>query len=160
MSRIRRLGYAISEEGRRAASAQQAARIRDAAFTIVEQANLNASTTRKVTKKAAFTVVLRSLQSTRNLPFSLREHMALKELSQYINLAQSDKSHSLTLAHTDLLPISHPRSTRNHSMTASALSSARARWITDDPRITDDRAKTILASALTCEAGSVEHTYY
>ena len=160
MSRIRRLSHIISEEGRRALASQQATKIRDAAFSIVDQANLNASTTRKITKKAAFTVVLRSLQSTRNLPFSLREHMALKELSQYITLAQSDKSNSLTLSHTDLLPISHPRSTRDHSMTASALSEARARWITDDPRITDERTKTILASALTAEFGSVEHTYY
>ena len=160
MSRIRRLSQVISEEGRRALASQQATKIRDAAFSIVDQANLNASTTRKVTKKAAFTVVLRSLQSTRNLPFSLREHMAIKELSQYITLAQSDKSHSLTLSNTDLLPISHPRSTRNHSMTASALTEARARWIADDPRIVDGYAKTIIASALTSEYLSVEHIYY
>ena len=160
MSRIRRLSQVISEEGRRTLASQQAAKIRDAAFSIVDQANLNASTTRKVTKKAAFTVVLRSLQSTRDLPFSLREHMAIKELSQYITLAQSDKSHALTLSNTDLLPVSHPRSTRNHSMTASALLEARARWIADDPRIIDGYAKTIIASALTSEYSSVEHTYY
>ena len=160
MSRIRRLSQVISEEGRRALASQQAAKIRDAAFSIVDQANLNASTTRKVTKKAAFTVVLRSLQSTRNLPFSLREHMAIKELSQYITLAQSDRSHSLTLSNTDLLPVSHPRSTRNHAMTASALTEARARWVADDPRIVDGYAKTILASALTSEYLSVEHIYY
>ena len=160
MSRIRRLSQVISEEGRRALASQQAARIRDAAFTVVDQANLNASTSRKITKKAAFTVVLRSLQASRNLPFSLREHMALKELSQYITLAQSDKSNSLTLSHTDLLPISHPRSTRNHSMTASALLEARARWIADDPRVIDGYAKTIIASALTSKYDSVEHIYY
>lgn len=160
MSRIRRLSQVISEEGRRALASQQALRIRDTAFGLVDQANLNASTTRKITKKAAFTVVLRSLQATRNLPFSLREHMAIKELSQYITLAQSDKSNSLTLSNTDLLPISHPRSTRNHSMTASALTEARARWIADDPRIIDGYAKTIIASALTSEYASVEHVYY
>jgi hypothetical protein len=160
MSRIRRLSQVISEEGRRALASQQASRIRDTAFGIVDEANLNASTSRKITKKAAFTVVLRSLQSTRNLPFSLREHMAIKELSQYITLAQSDKSNSLTLANTDLLPVSHPRSTRNHSMTASALTEARARWIADDPRIVDGYAKTIIASALTSKYASVEHVYY
>jgi hypothetical protein len=160
MSRIRRLSQVISEEGRRALASQQATKIRDAAFSIVDQANLNASTTRKVTKKAAFTVVLRSLQSTRDLPFSLREHMAIKELSQYITLAQSDRSHSLTLSNTDLLPVSHPRSTRNHAMTASALTESRARWVADDPRIVDGYAKTIIASALTSEYLSVEHLYY
>jgi hypothetical protein len=160
MSRIRRLSQVISEEGRRALASQQASRIRDTAFGIVDEANLNASTSRKITKKAAFTVVLRSLQSTRNLPFSLREHMAIKELSQYITLAQSDKSNSLTLSNTDLLPVSHPRSTRNHSMTASALLEARARWVADDPRIVDGYAKTIIASALTSKYASVEHVYY
>jgi hypothetical protein len=160
MSRIRRLSQVISEEGRRALASQQASRIRDTAFGIVDQANLNASTSRKITKKAAFTVVLRSLQSTRNLPFSLREHMAIRELSQYITLAQSDKSTSLTLSNTDLLPVSHPRSTRNHSMTASALTEARARWVADDPRIVDGYAKTIIASALTSKYASVEHVYY
>lgn len=160
MSRIRRLSQVISEEGRRALSSQQAIRIRDAAFSIVDEANLNTASPRKVTKKAAFTVVLRSLQSTRDLPFSLREHMALKELSLYIALAQSDKSNSLTLSNTDLLPVSHPRSTREHSMTASALTEARARWISNDPRIIDGYAKTIVASALISEFDSVEHIYY
>jgi DNA polymerase III epsilon subunit-like protein len=160
VSRIRRLSHAISEEGRRSHAMNQALRIRESALSVVEQANSNANASRRITKKAAFTVVLRSLQATRHLPFSLREHMALKELTQYINLAQNNKTNSLTLSHTDLLPISHPRSTRDHSLTASALESSRARWFVDDPRITDDRARVILASALTSEFGSVEHTYY
>ncbi len=160
MSRIRRLSHAISEEGRRSQAMSQALRIRESALSVIEQANTNANTSRRITKKAAFTVVLRSLQATRHLPFSLREHMALKELTQYINLAQNNKSNSLTLSHTDLLPISHPRSTREHSLTASALESSRARWFVDDARITDERARVILASALTSEFGSVEPTYY
>ena len=127
---------------------------------MVEAANLSITPTRRVTKKAAFTVVLRSLEKTRNLPFSLRQHMALKELSTYINLAQSNKSNSLTLSHTDLLPVAHPRSTRNHSMTASALREARVRWYVDDPAIKDERAKTVLASALMAEIDSPEFIYY
>jgi len=134
--------------------------MRDSVLSLLEQVNQNAQASRRITKKSAFTVVLRSLQSTRNLPFSLREHMALKELSQYINLAQSNKVNSLTLSHTDLLPVSHPRSTRDHSLTASALREARNRWIADDSRITDDKARTILASALNAEVDSAEHTYF
>lgn len=160
MSRIRRLSYAISDKGRRAVPAQQASRIRESVLSLLEQVNQSAQASRRITKKAAFTVVLRSLQSTRNLPFSLREHMALKELSQYINLAQSNKTNSLTLSHTDLLPVSHPRSTRQHALSASALREARVRWIVSDSRITDDKARTILASALTAEQNSVEHTYF
>ena len=160
MSRVRRLSYAISEEGRRAQSIDQARRIRDAALSMVEEANLSITPTRRITKKSAFTVVLRSLEKTRNLPFSLRQHMALKELSTFINLAQSNKSNSLTLANTDLLPVAHPRSTRNHSMTASALREARVRWYVDNPAIKDDYARTVLASALIAEIDSPEFTYY
>ena len=160
MSRIRRIGYAISDKGRRSSVNNQAFRIRESVLSLLDEINQNAQVSRRVTKKAAFTVVLRSLQSTRNLPFSLREHMALKELSQYINLAQNNKSNALTLSNTDLLPVSHPRSTRQNSMTASALREAKIRWVIDDPRITDDRARTVLASALLAEIDSVEHTYY
>ena len=160
MSRIRRISYAISQDGRRATSLNQAQRIRESVLSLVEEANLNANSSRRITKKAAFSVILRSLQGTRHLPFSLREHMALKELSNYINLAKYNKPNALVYSHTDLLPISHPRSTREHSLTASALREARARWIVDDERITDTTAKTLLASALIAEVDSVEHTYY
>ena len=160
MSRVRRLSFAIAEQGRRANSTKQALRLRDAVVDILEEVNQNTSVSRRVTKRSAFTVVLRSLQKTKNLPFSLREHMALKELSSYITLAQSNKNSSLTLSNTDLLPTSHPRSTREHSLTASAARNARSRWFADDPRITDERAKTILSSAFSSEVGSVEHTYY
>jgi len=160
MSRVRRLSFAIAEQGRRANSTKQALRLRDAVVDILEEVNQNTSVSRRVTKRSAFTVVLRSLQKTKNLPFSLREHMALKELSSYITLAQSNKNSSLTLSNTDLLPTSHPRSTREHSLTASAVRNARSRWFADDPRITDERAKTILSSAFSSEVGSVEHTYY
>lgn len=160
MSRVRRISYAISKDGRRSTAIQQAIRIRDLALSIVEEANFSAQPTRRVTKKAAFTVVLRSLQQSHDMPFSLREHLAIKELNHYINLAQTNKLNSLTLSHTDLLPISHPRSTREHSMTASGLREANSRWYADDSRITDERARSILASAYSAKFGSVEHTYF
>lgn len=160
MSRVRRLSYAIAEQGRRANATKQALRLRDSVLSILDEVNQNTSVSRRITKRSAFTVVLRSLQATRNLPFSLREHMAIKELSNYINLAQSNKVNALTLSNTDLLPISHPRSTRQHTLTASALRNAHSQWFADDPRITDERARIILASAFSSEVGSVEHTYY
>jgi antirestriction protein ArdC len=45
-------------------------------------------------------------------------------------------------------------------MTASALRVARSRWFAADPRITDERAKAVLASAFESVPGSVEHRYY
>jgi hypothetical protein len=160
MSRIRRISYAITPEGSRAASIKQAMDLRDKVLSVVDDANFSTSTARKITKKAAFSVVMRSLEESKGLPLSLREHLAMKELNKYISLAKHNKSDFFYASNTDLLPISHPRSTREHSMTASALRIARSRWFAADPRITDERAKAVLASAFESIPGSVEHLYY
>lgn len=160
MSRIRRISYAITPEGHRANAIKQAVGLRDKVLSIVDDANFSTSTARKITKKAAFSVVTRSLEETKGLPLSLREHLAIKELNKYISLAKHNKSDFFYASNTDLLPISHPRSTREHSMTASALRVARSRWFASDPRITDERAKAVLASAFESIPGSVEHLYY
>jgi hypothetical protein len=160
MSRIRRISYAITPEGRRANVIKQAIDLRDKVLSVVDNANFSTSTARKITKKAAFSVVMRSLEESKGLPLSLREHLAMKELNKYISLAKHNKSDFFYATNTDLLPISHPRSTREHSMTASALRIARSRWFAADPRITDERAKAILASAFESIPGSVEHLYY
>lgn len=160
MSRIRRISYAITPEGHRANATKQAVGLRDKVLSIVDDANFSTSTARKITKKAAFSVVMRSLEESKGLPLSLREHLAMKELNKYISLAKHNKSDFFYASNTDLLPISHPRSTREHSMTASALRTARSRWFAADPRITDERAKAVLASAFESIPGSVEHLYY
>ena len=160
MSRVRRISYAITPEGRRANAIKQAVDLRDKVLSIVDNSNFSSSTARKITKKAAFSVVMRSLEESKGLPLSLREHLAMKELNKYIALAKHNKSDFFYATNTDLLPISHPRSTREHSMTASALRIARSRWFAADPRITDERAKAVLASAFESIPGSVEHLYY
>ena len=160
MSRIKRISYAITPEGHRANAIKQAVDLRDKVLSIVDDSNFSTSTARKITKKAAFSVVMRSLEASKGLPLSLREHLAMKELNNYIALAKHNKSDFFYATNTDLLPISHPRSTREHSMTASALRISRSRWFAADPRITDERAKAVLASAFESVPGSVEHLYY
>jgi len=160
MSRIKRISYAITPEGHRANAIKQAVDLRDKVLSIVDDSNFSTSTARKITKKAAFSVVMRSLEASKGLPLSLREHLAMKELNNYISLAKHNKSDFFYASNTDLLPISHPRSTREHSMTASALRISRSRWFAADPRITDERAKAVLASAFESVPGSVEHLYY
>ena len=154
------MSYVITPEGHRANAIKQAADLRDKVLSIVDDANFSTSTARKITKKAAFSVVMRSLEESKCLPLSLREHLAMKELNSYIALAKHNKSDFFYAANADLLPISHPRSTREHSMTASALRISRSRWFAADPRITDEKAKAVLASAFESMPGSVEHLYY
>ena len=126
---------------------------------MIEAANEFTTNTRRVNRRSAFRVVSRSLHSSEGLPFSVRKHQALTELSNYISLAKHNKVVGLTAFNTDLLPLTHPRSTREHSMTASAMIRTHVQWVTDDPRITNEDAKALIASAMLAPANSPEKLY-
>jgi hypothetical protein len=126
---------------------------------MIEAANEFTTNTRRVNRRSAFRVISRSLHSSEGLPFSVRKHQALTELSNYISLAKYNKVVGLTAFNTDLLPLTHPRSTREHSMTASAMIRTHVQWVTDDPRITDENAKALIASAMLAPANSPEKLY-
>ena len=96
---------------------------------------------------------------SRGLPFSIRKHKAITDRSNYISLAKQNKMISLMADHTDLLPISHPRSTKIHALSASALVQAKIRWYTDDPRIKNDDVKSLVASAMSAPTDSAEYKY-
>lgn len=138
---------------------EQTQKINAAGLELVEKANAEFSGTRTVTKKAALTVIARSLAKNESDTFSVRKHKALTELSHYITLAQSNRTLTASVENTDLLPIAHPRSTRDNDMTLASLMQHRARWITDDPEIQDDKVRSLLASALTSHPASVEYEY-
>ena len=109
---------------------------------------------RRVTKRAALTVVRRSLDRTRGLSFSIREYQALRDLGTFISLSQNPNNKTATFAdNTDLLPLSHPLCSRRHSMTASALRQARGRWMSADPRLEDD-LRPVVASAFGAPVGA------
>jgi len=151
--------YKFSSSDRVLSTREQARIIRVEALQILESVNEFASTSRRVSKRAAYKVISRSLSKTSGLPFSIRKHQAFSDLSDYIALAKHNKVNGLTAFNTDLLPVSHPRSTKLTTMTASAMLEAQMRWVIDDPRITDDNAKTLIASAMMSHPDSPEHMY-
>jgi DNA polymerase III epsilon subunit-like protein len=138
---------------------EQTQKIKDAALALIKDANSEFTGTRTVTHRAAVTIVERSIAKNESEPFSVRKHRALTELSQYITLAQQNRSLNSVPEHTDLLPVAHPRSTRAHDMTVASLMHYRARWVTDDPTIKDATVRTLLASALTAHPSSAEYEY-
>ena len=138
---------------------EQTQKINAAALELVDRANAEFSGTRTVTKKAALTVVSRSLAKNESDAFSVRKHKALTELSHYITLAQSNRSLTASVENTDLLPIAHPCSTRDNDLTLASLLKYRARWINDDPEIKDEVVKELLLSAFTSHPSSVEYEY-
>lgn len=139
--------------------AEQNERIIDAGYDLVRSANDKFSGSRTITRRAAKSVMARSLSKYENETYSMRRMRTLRELNSYIQLAQNNKVFSATPENTDLLPISHPRSTRKHNFTTAEVMKHRARWIVDDPRIQDDSIRAVLSSALTAHPASAEYEY-
>ena len=133
----------------------QAKLVQAQVFQAIEEANAYTPAERRITPKAALTVVQRSFESTRGQAFEVREFHAMRELSAYINLAQKNKKSDTYANHTDLLPAAHPSSTRMHVMTASGLAKARTRWMLADDRISDE-ARPLLATAYTSDSESIK----
>lgn len=137
---------------------RQVALMRSEIFSMIYQENANLPAERMVTVRSAFSVVKRSLNETRNLPFETREYIALRELSAFITLSQLNKSNTAFPKHTDLLPVSHPASTARHAMTASALNYARMQWLLAGTQISDE-VRAIVSSAVLATPGSVQQKY-
>jgi len=138
---------------------EQNKRIIDAGLELVKDSNANFSGSRIITRRAALAVLNRSLAKYEGESYSLRRIRSIKELNNYIKLAQHNKVFSTAVENTDLLPIAHPRSTRKHELSTAELMRFRARWICDDPHIQDDTVRTVLASALTAHPASPEYEY-
>jgi DNA polymerase III epsilon subunit-like protein len=138
---------------------EQNDRIYSAAYEMLSEANRDFAGTRRITKRACNSVVARSIKKNADQSYTIRRLRALKELGHYIQLAQHNKIFASRPENTDLLPIAHPRSTRSHELTTAELMKHRARWITDDPHITDDTARSVLASALVAHPASAEYEY-
>ena len=136
---------------------QNASIIRDTLSSLAEL-NEGHRASRRVTTGMARKVVTRSLAKTADQTYSLRRHRAFSDLSDFASLAQLDKGLTAA-AHTDLLPVSHPRSTRKSAMDWKELRKAQARWFADDSRVTDPLVGPLLASAFTAELGSSAHQY-
>jgi hypothetical protein len=138
---------------------EQNERIYDAAHEMLSEANRDFAGTRRITKRACNSVVARSIKKNTDQSYTIRRLRALKELGHYIQLAQHNKIFASRPENTDLLPIAHPRSTRSHELTVGELMRHRARWITDDPHITDDTIRSVLSSALVAHPASAEYEY-
>ena len=123
---------------------------------IVNDANSSLDPERQIPLLVAFQVAGRDLRKTRKLHSDVRMFSAARAVSAHINLAAAGKETTAALENSDLLPVGHPSSTKQHAMTASALRHSRARWIAADPTITDPSAKALVASALSLYPGSTD----
>lgn len=129
------------------------------AQSIAEGANQGYEGTRQVALGAAGEIAQRVYHENLNKAFSIKKHAVATAVSHFIVLSQRNKVVTASAAHTDLLPIAHPNSTREHSLHPNEVLKARARWYADDPKITDPAIKTLIASAISAPLGSAEQVY-
>ena len=122
---------------------------------LVNSENSKVPVERRVSLRSAAVVASRSLNSTTDLDISTRNFIAYKEVAAFIAMSFNGKGVHKNL---DLLPVGHPLSEARHSMTASALQHARARWISADPRV-DNSVRELVASAYSFEYGSIERQH-
>jgi antirestriction protein ArdC/DNA polymerase III epsilon subunit-like protein/energy-coupling factor transporter ATP-binding protein EcfA2 len=126
---------------------------------IADDANRGYEGTRKVALGAAAEIAQRVYHENLSKAFSIKKHAVATAVSHFIVLSQRNKVITASAAYTDLLPIAHPNSTRDHSLHPNEVMKARARWYADDPKITDPTVKALISSALSAPLGSAEQVY-
>jgi antirestriction protein ArdC/DNA polymerase III epsilon subunit-like protein len=152
-------GYRVGVGVTPASEQEIVSRIKAKALELAADANHNSTYTRKVTKKSVFTVVDRSLYANKAATYSIKEHNALKDVSEFIALAQKNKVINFSvLDHTDLLPIAHPKSTQPHNLHPIALEKEQAKWFTSVEGLTNE-TRGLIASAMTADLSSTEYKY-
>ncbi len=122
----------------------------------VDEANASLQPERRIPVLVAFQVAGRDLRKTRKLHPDVRVFSAARAVNAHISLSSVGKETVAALENSDLLPVGHPKSTRVHAMTASALRASRARWIAADPSIVHEESRALVASALSLYPTSVE----
>lgn len=81
------------------------------------------------------------------------------KIADFLELAYEDRTNNESAEHVDLLPIGHPRNTKNLGLTASARMQAVAEWVAADPRITSDLGRQAVYNAYRAKPESLEATY-
>lgn len=132
----------------------------NSALEFAHDANEGYVGSRVVTDGVVLELVKRSLDSVDNQSFSVRKHAVITSLSHFISLLQKNKVVTSFAANTDLLPVAHPQSTQEHTLSSREFYAARARWIADDPSIHDSEVRSMVASMVVAPEGSAEREYY
>ena len=129
-------------------------------LALVASANAQVPLDRQVGRYEALTVLQRSLEKT--LPnVANSEHraiVAIREVSDFINVAINGSKPKVSQEHTDLLPSGNPMSTRTNPYSSEELTEFKAEWVAADPRISEE-FRPLVASAYKTKSDSVEREY-
>jgi hypothetical protein len=141
-------------------SLERAQQIKGEALSLLLASNANVPVERRVTPKAAYEVVWRSLNSTRYEDFKVRRELALNELDTFLRGAHGDLTLAAESAHRDLFSVSHPLSLslKRFAVSENSIVSSRISWLSADSTF-DDSLRPLVASALGSDQTSPEYVY-
>ena len=130
------------------------------ALAIVASANATVPVERQVGRYEAMTLLQRSLEKTMvNVANpNQRAFVAIREISDFVNVATTGATPKVSEAYLDLLPIGHPQSTRAIEYSADDVVEHSADWVASDPRIAEEY-RPLVASAYKTPMHSVERSY-
>ena len=129
-------------------------------LSLVASANETVPLDRQVGRYEAVTVLQRSLEKTMiNVANpNQRAFVALREVSDFVNMATTGAKPKVAGEHTDLLPVGHPLSTRVNDYSANDVMEFKAEWVAADPRIAEE-FRPLVASAYKTNSNSAEREY-
>jgi hypothetical protein len=141
-------------------SLERAKQIKGEALSLLLASNANVPVERRVTPKAAYEVVWRSLNSTRYEDFKDRREFALNELDKFLRGAHGDLTLAAESPHRDLFSVSHPLSLslKRFAVSENSIVSSRISWLSADSTF-NDSLRPLVASALGSEQTSPEYVY-
>jgi len=126
---------------------------------MVASANENVLDARKVMPIEAMTVAQRSLsRSIMSQDAQARAFTALREVSDYINMATTGTPSKISQNNTDLLPIGHPLSTSTEYASLLEKIEKRSEWFAADSRISEEY-RPVVASAYLTVPDTVERQF-
>ena len=126
---------------------------------MVASANETVLDARKVMPIEAMTVAQRSLSRTiMSQDAQARAFTALREVSDYLNMATTGNPSKISQNNTDLLPIGHPLSTSTEYASLLEKIEQRGEWFAADSRISEEY-RPVVASAYLTVPDTVERQY-
>ena len=133
--------------------------LRQVIFDLVSTHNESTPAVRQTSIDTAYEVAERSLLASAGLALETRKFLVVRDVTNFLDISAKGAATRTAANNTDLLPITNPLSTAQHSLTAAGIRHARARWIAADPRI-DESIRPLVASAYAARPESAERVYF
>ena len=128
-------------------------------LSLVGKANVNVRPERRVVPRSALAVMNRALATLSSVDENSRRFAVLREVGKFITLHQDTfKAHNSKTDYADLLPIGHPLSSLNLTVSEKQERESYAAWLAADESVSSE-ARVLIATAYSLEPGSIERKH-